>query len=323
MWERLWGNLLLHTHEHTNFLLLKLCKKLYRNLTESQLSFFIASSSSISSLPCSSNHFPSSAQTVQFLSSTLTHFPPLSSPFHCCLILFFLSVFTPNIVVFIISFPLPPFISFCPLSLPPLSLFLLASFSLPPPPRLHSPYLSSFKPLPSDFLSPLFLSSFSSQYLRSSLPLHFLKITSYFCPCFFPSFLLSFLIPLLRPFAACSSFPCSTSSTFINQTVIAWTFLPDTICQILPDRKHILFIRRVSPPAFPSSTPSSPPLPPDTSNSITAMEAIVSRRGRNMTGQLQSVYTIKLFFDNSLSLWWIPSSLVLSMCVCLCVRTHI
>lgn len=116
-----------YTHEHTNFV--KLCKKLYRNLTES---FFIASSSSISSLPCSSDHFPSSVQTVQLLSSTLTHFPPLSSPFHCCLVLFFLSVFTPNFVVFIISFPLPPSISFCPLPLPPLSPLFSPCFFISP-----------------------------------------------------------------------------------------------------------------------------------------------------------------------------------------------
>lgn len=138
-----------YTHEHMNFVLLKLREKLYRNLTKSQLSFFIASSSSISSVPCSSNHFPSSAEEVQLLSSTLPHFPPLSSPFHCWLVLFFLSVFTPNIVVFIISFPLPPFIYFCPLPLPPLSpLFLLASLSLPPPPLLHSPILVFFHTSP-------------------------------------------------------------------------------------------------------------------------------------------------------------------------------
>lgn len=75
IWKKLWfpgfkqcgkgfEEIYCYTHEHTNFVLLKLCKKLYRNLTES---FFIASSSSISSLPCSSDHFPSSAQLLSFL----------------------------------------------------------------------------------------------------------------------------------------------------------------------------------------------------------------------------------------------------------------
>lgn len=120
IWKKLWfpgfkqcgkgfEEIYCFTHEHTNFVLLKLCK----NCTGIWLN-------PSSLLPLPQFHLclvlqiiflPQHRQYSSYLSSSFFSFPLLSRP------LFPLRHF----IVFIISFPLPPFISFCPLPLPPLS----------------------------------------------------------------------------------------------------------------------------------------------------------------------------------------------------------